>query len=82
MKVLGIYGSPRAGGNSDLLLDEALEAAAGAGAEVDRIRVRDLRISGCRECGGCEATGVCVQPDEMREIPPSFSTRYRPSSRP
>ncbi|PNV86453.1 MAG: flavodoxin family protein, partial [Desulfobacteraceae bacterium] len=34
MKVLGIYGSPRKGGNTDLLLDRILEGAQAAGAEV------------------------------------------------
>ena len=37
---------------------------------MDRIRVPDLRLNGCRECGGCDATGVCVQQDELREIIP------------
>ena len=31
MKALGIYGSPRPGGNSDLLLDKVLEGAGSAG---------------------------------------------------
>lgn len=70
MKVLGIYGSPRSGGNSELLLDEALRGATEAGAETDRLRVRDLRVNGCRECGGCDDTGVCVQKDGMVEIYP------------
>ncbi|MCU0594318.1 MAG: NAD(P)H-dependent oxidoreductase, partial [Desulfobacterota bacterium] len=34
MKVLGIYGSPRKGGNTDQLLDKVLEGALSAGAEV------------------------------------------------
>jgi multimeric flavodoxin WrbA len=46
MKVVGIYGSPRKGGNSDQLLDKALEGARSAGAEVQRIYVRDLKMSG------------------------------------
>ena len=33
MKVLGIMGSPRLGGNSDILLDEALAGAKAAGAD-------------------------------------------------
>jgi len=70
MKVLGIYGSPRAGGNSDLLLDRALEGAAEAGAVRDRVYVRDVSISGCLECGACEETGACVIPDQMEEIYP------------
>jgi multimeric flavodoxin WrbA len=70
MKVLGIHGSPRSGGNSDLLLDQALEGAVEAGAVPDRIYVRDLKISGCLECGGCDETGACVIPDEMDAIYP------------
>lgn len=70
MKVLGIYGSPRKGGNSDTLLDEALKGAKQAGAEVSAVYARDLRISGCRECGACEKTGRCAIDDEMQDIYP------------
>ena len=68
MKVLGIYGSPRQGGNSDLLLDRTLEGAQSAGAEVARLFVRDLKIAGCLECGGCDQTGACVVRDDMLEV--------------
>lgn len=68
--VLGIYGSPRKGGNSDLLLDRALEGAQSAGARVERIYARDLKVNGCRECGGCDRTGKCVQRDAMDEVYP------------
>lgn len=71
MKVLGIYGSPRKGGNSDILLDETLEAAAQAGAEVERIYCRKLKkLSGCLECGGCDETGKCVVDDDMQDVYP------------
>ncbi|MBP7738697.1 MAG: flavodoxin family protein [Spirochaetes bacterium] len=66
MKVLGIYGSPRKEGNSDIILDRALEGAAAAGAEVVRIYVRDMKFSGCIECGGCDETGRCVVMDDMQ----------------
>ena len=72
MTVLGIYGSPRPGGNSDILLDRALEGAGAGGAEVDRIYARDLKISGCLECGGCDETGACVIPDEMDDLYPKL----------
>ncbi|OGP52013.1 MAG: NADPH-dependent FMN reductase [Deltaproteobacteria bacterium RBG_13_43_22] len=72
MKVLGIYGSPRKNGNSDLLLDQVLEGARSVGAEIEKVYVRDLTISGCRECGGCDKTGECVIPDEMEKIYPSL----------
>lgn len=67
---MGIYGSPRKGGNSDHLLDKALEGAASEGAEISRIYVRDLKISGCRECGGCDKTGQCVVNDDMQTVYP------------
>jgi multimeric flavodoxin WrbA len=70
MKVLGIYGSPRPGGNSDLLLDTALGSAAEAGAEVTRLYARDLKMAGCRECGGCDQSGICVWDDEMQSVYP------------
>ena len=72
MKVLGIYGSPRPGGNSDLLLDKVLEGAGSSGAEIQRIYVREMKISGCQECGGCDKTGECVIPDEMQQIYPKL----------
>ncbi len=70
MKVLGIYGSPRKEGNSDLLLDKVLEGAKSAGAEIEKIYVRELKISGCQECGGCDKTGKCVISDEMDKVYP------------
>jgi len=71
MKVLGIYGSPRKGGNSDILLDETLGAAERAGAGIDRIYCRKLKkLSGCLECGGCDETGKCVVDDDMTEVYP------------
>jgi multimeric flavodoxin WrbA len=66
MKVLGIYGSPRKSGNSDILLDRALEGAGSAGGEVLRIYVRDMDFSGCTECGGCDKTGECTVVDDMQ----------------
>jgi multimeric flavodoxin WrbA len=70
MKVLGIYGSPRKGGNSDALLDEALKGARAAGGDVSTIRCCELDISGCIECGGCDETGECVVDDDMRLVYP------------
>ena len=72
VKVLGIYGSARKGGNSDQLLDKALEGAKSAGAEILSIRARELKMSGCRSCGGCDKTGKCVVQDEMQSVYPLF----------
>lgn len=70
VKVLGIYGSPRKGGNTDLLLDRILEGAQAAGAEVESIYVRKLKISGCIECGSCDDTGECAVHDDMDTVYP------------
>jgi multimeric flavodoxin WrbA len=70
MKVFGIYGSPRKGGNTDQLLDKALEGARAAGAEVNTVYVRDLQMCGCIECGGCDKTGKCVVEDDMQRVYP------------
>lgn len=70
MKVLGIYGSPRKGGNTDQLLDNALEGARSAGADIMKVYARDLKMSGCIECGGCDKTGKCVVEDDMQSVYP------------
>jgi multimeric flavodoxin WrbA len=70
MKIVGIYTSPRRGGNSDLLLDEALKGAGEAGAQVERVYCRKLKMSGCIECGGCDKTGECVVQDDMQGVYP------------
>ncbi|MCF8031615.1 MAG: flavodoxin family protein [Desulfarculaceae bacterium] len=70
MLLLGIYGSPRKGGNTDLLLDAALDEAQAAGAEVERVYCRRLKMSGCIACGGCDETGMCVLDDGMQAIYP------------
>lgn len=68
MLVLALSGSPRRGGNTEILLDEALDAARAAGAETQKIVLSDLQYSSCRACGACESTGICIQKDDMQEI--------------
>ncbi len=70
MKVLGIFGSPRRGGNTDILLEETLKGAEKEGAEVDRIYLSDYAITPCKECHGCDQTGQCVILDDMQKIYP------------
>ena len=68
MKVLGVFGSPRQGGNSDQLLEKALQGAKSAGDEVTSLRAADLDISGCQDCGACEETGECTVDDDMQKV--------------
>ena len=68
MKVLGIAGSPRRGGNTDTLLARFLEGAASQGAEVKTLRVCELKISGCLHCDACLARGECRVQDDMQMV--------------
>jgi multimeric flavodoxin WrbA len=72
MKVLGIFGSPRKGGNTDILLEEALKGAEREGAEVERLHLTDFTITPCKECHGCDQTGECVILDDMQRIYPKL----------
>jgi multimeric flavodoxin WrbA len=68
MKVLGIMGSPRIKGNSDLLLDEALKGAQNRQAETEKIVVDKLNITACREYYACLKDGKCVIKDDMDDL--------------
>ena len=68
MKVLGIAGSPRRGGNTDLLLAEVMRGAASKGAEVKTIVLRELTVAPCEHCDVCLKTGKCKIPDDMQMI--------------
>jgi len=72
LKVLGIMGSPRIKGNTDLLLDEALKGARSQGAEIEKITVDRLKISPCKEYLGCFRDGNCVIRDDMDAIYPKL----------
>lgn len=67
-KVLILSGSPRKGGNSDLLCDEFMRGAREAGHEVEKIRVQEKKVACCIACYACEKTGVCAIKDDMAEI--------------
>ncbi|MHB8104040.1 MAG: flavodoxin family protein [Dehalococcoidales bacterium] len=68
MKVLGIMGSPRIKGNTDILLDEALKGAASQGAEVEKIVPDRLKITPCKELYHCLEDGTCPLKDDMTGI--------------
>ena len=68
-RVLGIAGSPRRAGNSDRMLDAALDGARKAGADVARLVAADLDIGPCRGCNSCSRRGACaVTSDGMAEV--------------
>jgi multimeric flavodoxin WrbA len=72
LRVLGLACSPRAGGNTDLMLESALEAAAEEGAFTEKVDVANLSIHPCRACDACFKTGKCVQDDDMQVLYPKL----------
>ena len=72
LKVMGIFGSPRRGGNTDTLLEETLKGTEKEGAEVERLHLTDFTITPCKECHGCDQTGECVILDDMQKIYPKL----------
>ena len=68
MKILGIVGSPRKGGNTEILVREALAGAAESGAETELVLVAGKSIAPCDGCGACSETGICKIKDDMQPI--------------
>ena len=68
LRVLGLAGSPRRRGNTEILLDQFLSAAKGAGAQVDKVWAPGLDVAGCISCGGCASDGECVVEDGFQAI--------------
>lgn len=67
-RMLAVYGSPRRKGNTALLLRKAVEGAVAAGAEMEEIVLRDLKISPCLEIYGCKKDGRCVIQDDFQKV--------------
>jgi len=68
MKVLGINASPRAGGNTDMLLEQVFAGARENGAETEKIILGKLKFSPCLECADMKDDGSCIVRDEMQSV--------------
>jgi multimeric flavodoxin WrbA len=64
-RVIGLLGSPLAGGNTAILLDRALDGARDAGCEVEKVIVPHLDVKPCMEIFYCVEHGTCRIKDEM-----------------
>ena len=67
-QILAIYGSPRRKGNTATLLRHAVRGAVDAGAQVDEIVLRDLKISPCLEIYACKKEGRCAIKDDFHQV--------------
>jgi len=68
IKILGIVGSPRVGGNTELLVTEVLKAAEEEGAEIELIRLANREISPCDACLICRESGECRIKDDFQYV--------------
>ncbi len=68
MNVLGIVCSPRKGGNTEILVQEALAGARDSGAKTELLTVSDKEIKPCDGCLSCEKTGECHIKDDMQLV--------------
>jgi multimeric flavodoxin WrbA len=70
IRVLGIVGSPRRNGNTEILVDEALRGAKEAGAAIEKVVLSELDIAPCEACDACVDTGECIIVDAMEDLFP------------
>ena len=67
-KVLILSGSPRKGGNSDLLCDEFLRGAQESGNQVEKVFLRSKKVAPCNACYYCKNSGgKCAIPNDRDE---------------
>jgi len=68
MKVLGIVGSPRPGGNTETLTQIALEEVKKEGLKTELIRLAGKKIEPCDGCRTCVKSGKCHIKDDFQSI--------------
>ncbi len=67
-QIVAIYGSPRRRGNTATLLKHAVQGAVDAGAQVNEIILRDLKMSPCLEIYACKKDGRCAIKDDFHQV--------------
>jgi multimeric flavodoxin WrbA len=67
-QIVAIYGSPRRRGNTATLLKHAVQGAVDAGAQVNEIVLRDLKMSPCLEIYACKKDGRCAIKDDFHQV--------------
>lgn len=68
MKALGIVGSPRKGGNSEILTAHCLKAISEEGLDTELVSLAGLNIAGCNNCNYCFEHDGCSIEDDLQPI--------------
>jgi multimeric flavodoxin WrbA len=67
--ILGVLGSPRRGGNTDVLVSAILEGAREAGAATSVATLREMTIQECDGCHACwKGMHACCRKDDMPDL--------------
>ena len=72
MNILALVGSPRLGGNTNFLVDQALEEAAKLGAQTEKIILSEYTVAPCLGHDDCGSYKSCVQKDDTSWILDKF----------
>lgn len=72
MKILAIVGSPRPKGNTNYLVDQALEEASKLGIETEKIILSDYHVNPCLGHDNCASLDLCSQKDDTAAILDKF----------
>ena len=72
MKILAIVGSPRPKGNTNYLVDQALEEASKLGIETEKIVLSDCQVNPCLGHDNCASLDSCLQKDDTAVILDKF----------
>ena len=72
-KILGILGSPRSRGNTEVLLRAAAEGVAAVGGAFEWVRLADGAVRECDGCHVCWSGKSCAKKDAMNEIYPKIA---------
>ena len=69
MKILALIGSPRIGGNTDVLVDQILKSSESKGHLTEKLYLYDYDIMPCIDCRRCKKeSSTCALKDDMPKI--------------
>ena len=68
MKVVGIVGSARVGGNTEIMTRLALDEVQKAGLETELVSLAGKKIAPCDGCRSCTKTGKCHISDDFESV--------------
>jgi len=68
VRILGVQGSPRKHGNTQILVEKVLDGARDAGATTLMIQLGDMTIAECDGCHACWKGKECPKDDDMNAV--------------